>query len=716
MVVWEENAMPIRHDERLWVLESGSAAYAFGADAGGLLLHVHWGAALSHLADYRLPAIAAAFPTDHPFQLTNMECVTGEASASDQRNIDGMAADGSIRGLVLRFVGAKVAGEMVEITLRDDALSLRVVLRYAVLETPGLFSRTVSIINDGSQPFKITRAFSGTFNLPDCGPFALTNLDGRWGDEFRIQRDPMPYGTVQRESRRIITSHGGVPFFAIDRTEPGLAASEESGAVWFGTLEWSGNWRLIAERTRDDRTVVHLGLNDHDFAWDLMPGETFETPRLVFGYTEDGFGAMSRSFHDLIRDDLAPRKDWLPPVVYNSWYATTFHVDEAGQTALAEKAAAMGVEMFVMDDGWFHGRVDDKAGLGDWWPDAAKFPNGLGPLIRAVKDRGMGFGLWIEPEMVNPNSQLYAAHPDWVVHFPGRERTELRNQLLLNMGRVDVQDYLIDIFDRLLRENDIDFVKWDMNRSASEPGWPSHDRDQREIWVRYVHGLNRVWQTLRDRHPRVIWENCASGGGRVDLAMMGLTEQSWASDNTFAPARRLIQEGYSQIFPAGTMAAWVTDSGDYSLDLKFHVSMAGAMGVGGNLLTWSEADCARAATHVATYKTLRPLIAKGDLYRIRSAHDHAVSALAYVAKDKSEAALFAFRMHEPRLGRDPGMRHGDWGLGEGRPIPLPGLDPDAIYTTDAPHPALSGRALAKIGLRLKLDDFDSMVLHVKRAD
>jgi alpha-galactosidase len=708
--------MPIRHQDNIWVLENGASAYAVTVEPGGLLLHSHWGKRLPRIEDYPQPTLAAPFPTEHPFQLTPQECTTGEASASDERCLDGMAADGTIRGLILRFAAADVDGETLTITLVDDALSLRVNLRYSTSSQPDLFSRSISVTNYGNHPVSLTRAFSGTFALPDCGPFALTNLDGRWGDEFRIQRDPMPYGTIQRDSRRIITSHGGVPFFAIDRTAPGLAASEDTGSVWFGSLEWSGNWRLIAERTHDDRTVVHLGLNDHDFAWDLQPGETFDTPRVVFGYTEGGFGSMSRSLHDFVRNTLAPRKDWLPPVVYNSWYATTFNVDAAGQTALAEKAAAMGVEMFVMDDGWFHGRVDDTAGLGDWWPDETKFPQGLGPLIAAVHARGMGFGLWIEPEMVNPNSQLYNAHPDWVVHFPGRHRTEMRNQLLLNLGRMDVQDYLIDIFDRLLRENPIDFIKWDMNRSASEAGWPAHERDQREIWTRYVYGLNRVWQTLRDRHPRVIWENCASGGGRVDLNMMRLTEVSWTSDNTYAPARLLIQEGYGMVFPASTMSAWVTDSGDYSLDLRFHVSMAGALGVGGNLLQWSDADCARAAQHVATYKRLRPIIAQGDLYRIRLAHDHAVSAFAYVAKDKSEAALFVFRMHEPRLGRDPNMRHGTRALGEGRLILVPGLAPDAIYTIEAPHPALSGTALAERGLRLSLDDFSSTVLHLRRQD
>jgi alpha-galactosidase len=606
---------------------------------------------------------------------------------------------------MLRFVRAEEEGDRLDIVLADAALGLEVTVRFEELATAPLFAQRFLLRNTGAAPLALERVLSGSFHLPAGGPYALTHLDGRWGDEFRIARERLARGAFVRESRRITTSHGGVPYIAIDRDAPGESAGEENGAVWCGTLEWSGNWKLIAERTADERTVVHLGLNDHDFRWMLGPGETFETPRLVFGYVEGGHGAVSRALHELVRNEVAPRRNYLPPVVYNSWYATLFDVDEAGQTALAERAAAMGVEMFVMDDGWFHGRRTDTAGLGDWWPDETKFPNGLKPLADAVHARGMKFGLWIEPEMVNPDSDLHRAHPDWVLHFAERERTLMRNQSILNLARPDVQDYLIGIFDRLLTETPIDFIKWDMNRNASEPGWPGCPGEAREVWVRYVEGVYRVWRELRARHPGIIWENCSGGGGRVDLAMMGLTEQSWVSDNTVPAARLQIQEGFTRLFPAAAMAAWVTDEERdvYALDFRFHVSMAGALGVGGNLLEWSEAERARAAEHIAFYKQLRPLIATGDLHRLRSPRESAISAVGYVGKDKAEAVVFVYRLRPGRLSEEPVV------------IRPAGLDPEAVYALAGEGTQRSGKAWAEVGLAVALKDDTSTILRFSRV-
>jgi alpha-galactosidase len=213
-----------------------------------------------------------------------------------------------------------------------------------------------------------------------------------------------------------------------------------------------------------------------------------------------------------------------------------------------------------VDDGWFHGRNDDNAGLGDWWPDEKKFPQGLSPLIRKVNDLGMQFGLWIEPEMVNPDSDLYRAHPDWVIHFPTRPRSESRNQLILNLGKKEVRTYLFEVLDKLLRENDIRFIKWDMNRNVSEAGWSDAPGDPREIWVRYVEGLYQLWGDLRQKHPQVMWQSCSGGGGRADYGILRLADQIWVSDNTEACARLSIQHGFSQVFPAATMEAWVTDA------------------------------------------------------------------------------------------------------------------------------------------------------------
>lgn len=642
------------------------------------------------------------YPTENQMQHTHQDLSTGEAGASDERSIDGHS-DTGLRGFVLRFEAARIDGNALSITLRDPAHNATVTLSYRTLDRFGLITRGVTVRNDGPRVLHLTRLFSGTFYLPLSAGYTLNHLDGRWGDEFRIEREPFAHGVLQRESRRMTTSHGGVPFFAVERNAPGLQASEESGALWFGSLQWSGNWKLIAERTRDGRGIVHLGINDHDFVHDLRPGESFEAPPVLFGYTEGGFGAMSRAWHDYVREELAPRRNYVPPVVYNSWYATLFDVNAEGQAALADKAASLGVEMFVIDDGWFHRRHNDRAGLGDWWPDKDKFPQGLKPLADMVHQRGMQFGLWIEPEMVNPDSELYRAHEDWIIHFPERERTLSRNQSMLNLGRADVQDYLIGIFDRLLSETPIDFIKWDMNRNVSEPGWPTHDRDAREIWVRYVWGLYRVWGELRRRHPNVIWENCSGGGGRVDLGTMSLAEQSWTSDNTLPPARLEIQEGYSQLFPAASMAAWVTDEHKdaFSLDLRFHASMAGALGVGGNLLKWTESELEKARTHVAHYKRIRPLVSGGDLYRLLSPRQSPFSALMYVARDKSEAVVFAFRMLPNRPLENPLIRPA-------------GLDPEALYAVEGQEETLSGMAWAKRGFMLGLGDLQSMIVHITR--
>jgi alpha-galactosidase len=345
----------------------------------------------------------------------------------------------------------------------------------------------------------------------------------------------------------------------------------------------------------------------------------FLTPGSYAGYTSEGFGGASRRLHDFIRD-LLPHRHTIHQVLYNSWEATEFAVDEESQIRLAELAAAMGIELFVMDDDWFHGRNDDTAGLGDWWPDARKFPNGLQPLIGCVNELGRDFGLWIEPEMVNPNSELYRAHPDWVIHFPTRVRTTGRNQLILNFARADVQQYIIDHIDRLLAAHTIAFIKWDMNRNVSEAGWPDAIGEARELWVRYVQGLYHVWGTLRERHPHIIWQSCSGGGGRADLGILRLADQIWISDNTEPTARLAIQEGFLHIFPANTMEAWGTDMGTnyVSLAFRFHVSMCGTLGVGGHLQRWTAAMHAEAARWIALYKEVRHIIQFGDLYRLRS--------------------------------------------------------------------------------------------------
>lgn len=694
--------MPIHATDQGWVLETRTTAYALGLNQAGLLTHRYWGERLPSSDDYPAapnPGIWSAF--NNPAQRTPEEYPGYEDIKFVEPCLKVTFAD-DVRNVVLRFDAAEVcAGDTPElhIHLRDTFYPLRVTLSYRLHEAHDLIERWATAENQGDAPILIERIWSAQWHMPPGHNYRLTHLSGRHMDEVALHRDLLSVGAKVLESRRMATSHHGNPWFAVDAG----TADEDTGEVWFGVLAWSGSWKLVAEVTDFASTRMSIGLNDWDFAWRLDPGATFTTPPSIAGYTAEGFGAASRRLHDYIRavvldDGQVPRK-----VFYNSWEATLFDVNEESQIRLAEIAAGLGVELFVLDDGWFHGRTDDRAGLGDWWPDVQKFPNGLTGLIERVNALGMGFGLWIEPEMVNPNSELYRAHPDWVLHYPTRERTEGRNQLILNMGRADVQAYLIERFDRLLAMHNIAFIKWDMNRNVSEPGWPGAPGDPREVWVRYIQGLYHVWGTLRARHPQVHWQSCAGGGGRADLGILRLASQIQVSDNIDPTMFLAIQEGFSQIFPANTLHAWVADvpAPHLSLAFRFHVGMCGILGIGSHLAHWSDAERAEAAQWIALYKELRPIIQFGDLYRLRAPQTHPFSAVQYVSKDRAEAVLFAFRTHLPPRADLP-------------PLRLRGLDPAARYEVEG-FGVRSGLAWMRAGLHLDLGDFESSVRRIRRV-
>jgi alpha-galactosidase len=692
--------MPIHSHNQGWVLETRTTAYAFGLNADGLLAHRYWGERLPYSGDYPpAPSPGGWASFNNPPQLTPEEYPGYGEMKFIEPCLKVTFHDG-VRDVVLKYAGEEVVGDRLHIQLQDDYYPLRVTLEYRVHEEYDLIERSVTLHNAGDQPVTLERVWSAQWHLPVGEDYRLTHLSGRWLDEMHIQREPLKPGVKVLESRRLTSSHHHNPWFAVDRG----AADEEAGEVWFGLLAWSGNWKIAAEVTDFASTRVNIGLNDWDFAWRLNGGETFSTPSSYAGYTRGGFGAASRSLHDFIRDEVLPHGDVPHKVLYNSWEATFFQVDAESQARYAEIAAGLGVELFVMDDGWFHGRNDDHAGLGDWWPDAEKFPDGLGPLIRRVNELGMDFGLWVEPEMVNPNSDLYRAHPDWVIHFPNRQRTTGRNQLILNLGRADVQEYLIEHLDRLLTDHNIAFIKWDMNRNVSEPGWPDAPGDPRELWVRYVQGVYRVWGTLRARHPHVIWQSCSGGGGRADVGILRLADQIWVSDNTHPTARLGIQEGFSQVFPANTMEAWVTDAEpEIPLDFRFHVSMCGSLGIGANITRWSEADLARAREWIAVYKQIRPIVQHGDQYRLRPAQGRAFSAVQYMRKDRSEGVLFAFRTQIPTPTQPLTVR-------------LRGLERTALYRVEAYEAVRSGAAWMNLDLPLGLENFQSTLLRIQRVE
>ncbi len=662
-------------------LDGGNSTYAFGVNERGELQTLYWGGRLG--PNDKIPAAHsymewASF--DSSYTTTPQEYAGWGAGLFTEPALKVSFADGN-RDLVLHFVQATPNGaQSLEVVLKDISREVYVTLKYSIDANSGILSRSANIENREKQPIVVEQAAAAQWTLPP-DRYILSYLTGRWAGEWTLNQEPIHPGARVIESRRGSTGHQANPWFAISRDAsqknagPSTAA-EEYGEVWFGALAWSGSWRFTVEVNQLDFVRVTGGFNPFDLRYKLNPGEHLETPVFYGGYSDHGLGGASRVLHRFeIANVLPHAPNPKPrPVIYNSWEATEFKVDEPGQVALAEKAASIGVDRFVMDDGWFGQRKTDHAGLGDWYVNPEKFPNGLKPLIDKVHGLGMDFGLWVEPEMVNPDSDLYRKRPDWVLNFPGRPRAEQRNQLVLNLARSDVRDYVEGFLDKLLSENDIAFLKWDYNRNWSEPGWDQVPVDQQQrVYIEYIRNLYAILGNLRKKHPKVEIESCSGGGGRVDLGILHYTDEVWPSDNTDPFDRLSMQDGFSYAYPPQIMMAWVTDSPHWlngrstSLTYRMLSSMQGSLGIGANLNHWTAEEFATAKRLIAAYHSVQPTIVRGDLYRLISPRDGSeMSATESVASDKNQAVVFAFT-HSTQEGR-------------GFPLlQLQGLDPDAEY-------------------------------------
>ncbi len=663
----------IRYDgsQHVWQISSGEMTYVLGVNDHKALQTIYWGPKLDNRASFvtpgQLPEVASFDPG---LASTPLEYVGWGGGLPYEPSLKVSFPDGN-RSLQLEFVDAKVTGEELEITMKDALAPVYVRLFYHSY-AEGVLARWSHIENRGKEKITIEQAESAAWNLPSRTTYELSSLTGRWGAEWQLQTAALHPGIVVLESRSGSTSHQANPWFAIGSHGE---TTENAGPVWFGELGWSGSWRISVEQTHADRVRITGGYNPFDFSYPLAAGESLDTPKFYAGYTAKGNGEASRILHRFERQQILPQRPAPKPrpVIFNSWEATEFAVDESGQTALAEKAARLGVERMVIDDGWFGQRKDDHAGLGDWYVNPEKFPHGLKPVIDRVHALGMDFGIWVEPEMVNPDSDLYRKHPDWAMNFPGRPRTEARNQLLLNLARPDVREYIFNFLDKLVSENDIAFLKWDYNRNWSEPGWDAVPLDQqKEIYVRYVDNLYGILADLRKKHPKLEIESCSGGGGRVDLGILRYTDEVWPSDNTDALDRLAIQDGFTHAYSPNLMMAWVTDVPNFldrrvtPLQFRFLVAMSGSLGIGGNLNKWTPEEMATATTMTAFYKQVRSTVQFGDLHRLMQPEGNESSALQYVSPDGKAAVVFAY-LHSQHYGRPfPTVR-------------LEGLDPAATY-------------------------------------
>jgi len=707
-------SIKIANDKKKWFIETKNMVYVIGVDEKKNLQHLYWGEKLPYISDYPRVLLPQEFPFDNFEQIIKEEFSPWGGIRYKEPGLRVIYED-QVRDLILKYKTYKLIDsdkfKILIIYLIDSTYGLEVELIYRLIEEYDLIERWVNIKNKGNQSIQIEQILSAQWHLPDIQNYRLSYLYGRWVSETKLSRTELSYGKKILESRRGITSHQFNPWFAVDNGQ----ADEDFGKVYYGILAWSGNWKIVFEKDSYSRLQIAGGINDFDFSWQLKPNECFVTPKFVAGYTNNGFGDASRKLHHYQLDYILPAnaRDKIRPVLYNSWEATRFNVNEEGQKKLAEKAANLGVELFVFDDGWFGERNDDTAGLGDWYVNKKKFPNDLSSLISYVNKLGMDFGLWVEPEMVNKNSKLYKLHPDWVYYFPNRPQSESRNQLVLNLAKKEVVEYIYDFMNKLLDNYNIKFIKWDMNRPFSEPGWLDVPKSQqREIWVRHVYSLYQIIDKLRKKYPKIIFESCSGGGGRVDLGILQRADQVWTSDNTDAFDRLKIQEGFSYAYAPKIMVSWVTDSPNrlnhrkLSLDYRFNVAMMGSMGVGGNLNNWSKTEMGLAKEKIRQYKKIREIIQHGDQYRLLPTWKGNLVAVEYVNKDKNLVVLFVF-LHSQQFGEKL------------PPVKLKRLISDSLYQFQDGNKKviLSGKALEEIGVKVDLKgDFDSKLIILEKKN
>ncbi|MGG6309433.1 alpha-galactosidase [Paenibacillus macerans] len=691
--------MPIAYlaSRNVFEIRTKRSSYIFGVNERGAVQHLYWGAPVEAAECAELLRIRhhSSFDAEVNREWEEYGGWGGTLYAEPCLKVK---FNNGVRDLRLAYEGYELArggeSETIEpgkampggevpppdrltIRLRDAFYRLRVEMHYRVIEEYDLIERSVTLVNEEDVPVRIDQAMAAAWSVPSLPSVRLTHVTGRWAGEFQLRRGPLTEGKKVLESRQGFTGSHANPWFALD----GGQADETSGHVWFGALGWSGNWKIALEKSAFGQVRIVGGINDFDSAFALGPGESYTSPVFTGGFVSEGFGAMSRHLHLYQRDYILPGSR-IRKVLYNSWEATEFAVNVWEQIELAKQAARMGVERFVVDDGWFGGRHSDRAGLGDWQVNPEKFPNGLQELIGEVKRLGMDFGLWVEPESVNPDSDLYRRHPDWVYQFPTREGTLLRNQLMLNLGKPEVKAFVLDFMTELLGTYDIAFIKWDMNRTVTEPGAvPLREHAEESVWVKHVAHLYEIWAELRRRFPHVEFETCAGGGSRIDLGMLRFADQAWISDNTDARDRLTIQEGFSYAYSPSAMMCWVTESPhgmngrSLPLSFRFHSAMLGGLGLGANIARWSEEEIAEAGRYVAQYKRLRHLIAEGDLYRLASFEEGDLAAWQYISRDRKELTVFAFRQAQY------------FGASETR-LRLQGLDPEALYRVETPGAGL----------------------------
>ncbi|WHY92311.1 alpha-galactosidase [Neobacillus cucumis] len=611
-----------------------------------------------------------------------------------------------LNGLPASYVEAESEAETLVITLVDSKLGIGLHLQYSIYRDFEVITRSTAVEHLGSQQVKILKCMSMSVDFHHAD-WDWLHLHGTWGRERHIERNPLYHGTQMISSARGASSHQHNPFIALLSKN----ADEEHGDVYGVSLIYSGNFLASIEVDPFQTARLAMGINSFDFTWLLKPGEIFQAPEALMVYSNEGLGGMSRIFHKFLRKRVcrSAYRDQTRPILINNWEATYFNFNEKKLKSIADAGKELGIELFVLDDGWFGHRDNAKSSLGDWMVDKKKLPNGLEGLGEYLRKKGMKFGLWVEPEMVSPDSNLYRKHPDWCLHVPDRKRTPSRNQLILDLSREDVCNYVINTLTAVFQSAQIAYVKWDMNRNMTEVGSAALPPErQKETAHRYMLGLYRILGSLTERFPDILFESCSGGGGRYDLGMLYYMPQTWTSDDTDAAERLKIQYGTSLLYPAITMGSHVSDVPNHQVGrttpllMRCHVAMVGNLGFELNIDKLSGDDKKLVAEQIKQYHKIKELVCFGDLYRLMNPFTGTDSAWMYVSEDKIKAVLFYFKtMASPN---PPFQR-----------VKLKGLEAKKSYKLNNGNQEYFGSELMQIGLNLPLikNDFSSFLYYIE---
>lgn len=726
--------MGIRYyeDEKVFKLDTPQSTYVIGiVDNEGFIGHAYYG---RRIEDYHLSYLMRTEEAPYVPSINNrdrvsfLDCFPMEypthglgdyrESCLSVKTKEGHTACGlsyvahkiykgksELVGLPATF-GTEKECETLELIGKDHILELEVTLVYTVFNELDVITRSVSVKNNHIEDITLTKVLSACVDIENK-EFDMITLHGSWARERHIQRRRIGYGKQSTSSLRGESSHQDHPFIALATKE----TNEEIGEVYGFNFVYSGNFIAQAELTQFDTVRAVMGIHSTDFEWQLKTGECFTAPEVVMVYSSKGMGGMTRTFHDLYRNHLirGEYKNKKRPILINNWEATYFNFDTDKLLDIAKEASKLGIEMLVMDDGWFGSRSSDNCALGDWQVNEDKIKSGLKYLVDEVNKLGMAFGIWFEPEMISPDSDLYRAHPDWAIQIPGRTASLCRNQYVLDLSRKEVRDYVYGMVSAVLCSANITYVKWDMNRQISDLGsFYLGSEKQGELYHRYVLGVYELQQRLITDFPYLLLENCSGGGARFDPGMLYYSPQIWCSDDTDAVERLMIQEGTAMIYPLSAIGAHVSDCPNHTVgritpfETRGYVALLGTFGYELDVTYIPEEDRALIPQQVAMYHKYNDLVREGDYYRVASySENHQYDCWQVVSKDKKQALVtFIQVLATPNY--------------HSRRIYLKGLDEKKNYEIEGQDEVYSGEVLMYAGINIGrvFGDFKGKLIHL----